>query len=191
MHKKYIAFYLSLPRDQHDHNISNSLDALAKSHSLRSWDVLLVTTYKYLCSRGLIMIKFSQERNSRWCVILFMSSWPKFWKYFCVSCLFLLEGHCEKKSQDTEIAVLFFFNLRNFDANVGKITHISLLSYIIEFYHIGDYLVLIYQRLRVIAAVQKYIYPISRSFESFACRSMVSGHLTLHFLLLLKHNFGL
>ena len=43
MHKKYIAFYLSLPRDRHDHNISNSLDALAKSHSLRSWDVLLVT----------------------------------------------------------------------------------------------------------------------------------------------------
>ena len=35
----------------------------------------------------------------------------------------------EKKSQDTEIAVLFFFNLKNFDANVGKITHISLLSY--------------------------------------------------------------
>ena len=106
MHKKYIAFYLSLPRDQHDHNISNSLDALAKSHRLRSWDVLLVTTYKYLCSRGLIMIKFTKERNSRWCVILFMSSSPKFWKYFCVSCLFLLEGHREKKSRHRNSSVI-------------------------------------------------------------------------------------
>ena len=62
------------------------------------------------------MVKFSQERNSR-CVFLFYVLLAKVLKIFLCFMFVFIEGSLRKKSQDTEIAVLFFFNLRNFDPN--------------------------------------------------------------------------